>query len=58
MKSLNFCGMKLNEIFLDDSDFHSFVNAFKDSILYLTENGLPQDDGSDMKTLGNLWYEI
>ena len=50
--------MKLNEIFLDDSDFHSFVNAFKDSILYLTENGLPQDDDSDMKTFGNLWYEI
>jgi hypothetical protein len=58
LKSLNFCGMKLTEVFLDESDFNSFLSAFKDSILYLTENSLPQDDGSDMKTCGHLWDEI
>jgi hypothetical protein len=48
MKALNFCGIKLTEIFLDIEKMDSFVDAFKESILYLTEQGLPQDEESDI----------
>lgn len=58
MKALNFCGIKLSEIFYDAAKMEFFVDAFKESILYLTEQGLPVDEESDMRACGFLWDQI
>ena len=56
MKALNYCGIKLPEI-LEVQSYNAFQNEFKDTILYLIEQGFSKE-GSDMQICGIIWDEI